>query len=162
MVQTHGFSSGEHEYPAGSRYAAAVEDDDDLIAPASPWPITGGHGMAVLLHLLNGVLLIGVVSFSPPWAGAFPLATYGERFADVASADLQWGVAGMIAFATLISIVSSSLITAAGFRLVGGFRKLQGTRRGAVLAASLLLAHLLGCAAGIGAVLFASGVIYVG
>lgn len=121
--------------------------------------MTGGHGMLVLLHLLNGSLMIGVTLFAPPWAGNQPLAAYG--FPDVSSSDLQWGLTGMIVFATVVSIGFSTAATVAGFRLVARF-KLQGGKLVAGLATALLLAHSIGCGAGIAACVLASTMIYNG
>ena len=137
-------------------------EDDELIAPASPWPVASGHLMAVLLHLVDGALLLGVLLFSPPWAGENPLAVYGERFAHVKAADLQWSAGGMVVFATLIAIVSSTAFTVAGFRLFATWRGLKEPRRSVALFAVLLVAHVLGCVAGIGAVLLASGYAFIG
>lgn len=121
--------------------------------------MTGGHGMLVLLHLLNGALMIGVTLFAPPWAGEQPLAAYG--FPEVSAVDLQWGLTGMIVFATIVSIGFSTAATVAGFRLVARF-KAQGTRLVVALTASLLIAHGIGCAAGLGACVLASTMIYNG
>lgn len=145
-----------------NRARLAPVEDDALIAPASPWPVASGHLMAVLLHLVDGALLLGVVLWSPPWAGENPLAVYSERFAEVTAADLQWSVAGMVIFATLIAIVASTGFTVAAFRVLSTFRRLQEPRRSAVLFAALAVAHALGCAAGIAAAMLASGVAFVG
>lgn len=136
-----------------------MEDEDDLIAPPSPWPMTGGHGMLVILHLLDGALMIGVTLFAPPWAGEQPLAHYG--FPEVSSADLQWGLTGMILFATVVAIGFSTAATVASFRLVSRF-KLQGARLITGLAGGLIVAHGIGCAAGLAACVLASTMIYNG
>ena len=129
-----------------------MEDDENLIPEASPWPTAGAHGTAVLLHLLNGALLIGVLLLAPapfPAAGA-PLT------------ELRIGAAGMAAFATVVSIGFATIATVASFRLVRRFNRLSPSRRSLALAGSLVGSHLLGCCAGFGAVGLASGFAYFG
>ena len=133
-------------------YWGEVEDDEALIPEASPWPLAGGHGSAILLHLLNGALLIGVVLLAP---APFPEA--GAPFT-----ELRIGAAGMIGFATLVSIGFSTIATVASFRLISRFKKLPPARRSLALFGSLVLAHLVGCGAGFGAVGLASGFAYFG
>lgn len=114
---------------------------DDLPPAPSPLPIVVVHVGAVLLHLLDGVGLIGFLLLGPamhPAQGA-PLE------------QTRVWLAGIGGFATLVTLFFSTVMALALYRVISLFllRSGPGLIRTTMVLGTLLV-HVVGCTAGIG------------
>lgn len=114
--------------------------DDDLPPFPSPLPMFATHALGMAVHAAGGLCLIGLVLFGPP---LHPLM--GEAL----SSTRAW-LAGIAGFSTLVTLFTSSVIVLASLRLLTIFamKRPPGLVRALMLAA-VLLAHGVGCGAGI-------------
>lgn len=115
-------------------------DDDDLPPLAGPLPLFGGHLLGVLTHVGAGVTAVVVALFVP---GIHPAA--GEPLGQIR----VW-LAGIGAFSTFVTVVFSTIAVLAGYRLIAAFlRRQSSTVQRVAMVVAVLVAHGVGCSAGL-------------
>lgn len=120
----------------------ASDDDENLIPPASPWPVVVAHLLALGLHVIDGLSAVVLLQLAPPpWDGA------GEPM----TTPRVWA-SGLAVFATIAAVGFSTGFTVIVYRTVSMFRKWSPVRRRATLAGGMLVAHALGCTAALAAI----------